>query len=248
MLAVRSSAGSAAGHGGVLVGAPPAGGAAIAGASIPPVGTSADHSSLHDGRTRRHPPRRFARRTRERRSSASSIGRLDRRGRQAVRSPLVPGRSGTPDDSVQTRLRREHPDALLCTASISIRRAARRGARPTTYVRCNGSFSVGRSRNATRRSWKGRSGRGGVIRLPSASTSTTAAADLRPGARSECDHRMAARRTRVAPVGDADLVCTRVRFVPLTGRTHQLRVHAAHPGVSARRSSAIVCTVTPAVG
>ena len=144
----------------------------------------------------------------------------------------VPGRSGTPDDSVQARLRREHPHALLVhrldldTSGLLV--VARD---PTTYVALQRQFlgrTVAKRYTAIVEGEVGADG--GVIRLP-----IRVDVDDRPRQIHDPVHGRSAitewRRDGLVslPVGGADLVCTRVRFVPLTGRTHQLRVHAAHP-------------------
>jgi tRNA pseudouridine32 synthase/23S rRNA pseudouridine746 synthase len=144
----------------------------------------------------------------------------------------VPARSGRPDDSVHARLCREHAEALLVHR---------------LDLDTSGLLVAARDRKthaALQRQFLGRTvekhyvaivegqvrGAGGVIDLP-----IRVDVDDRPRQIHDPVHGRRAlttwRRLGVAawPAGGEESARTRVAFFPETGRTHQLRVHAAHP-------------------
>jgi tRNA pseudouridine32 synthase/23S rRNA pseudouridine746 synthase len=144
----------------------------------------------------------------------------------------VPGRGAVPDDSVQAQLRREHPEALLVhrldldTSGLLV--AARD---MPTYVALQRQFLGRTVEKRYAAIVRGEvEAEGGVIDLP-----IRVDLDDRPRQIHDPVHgRRAVTKWRrdglvSPPIDGEDLVCTRVRFFPLTGRTHQLRVHAAHP-------------------
>jgi tRNA pseudouridine32 synthase/23S rRNA pseudouridine746 synthase len=147
----------------------------------------------------------------------------------------VPARRGRPDDSVQARLRRAYADVRLVhrldldTSGLLV--AARD---EQTYAALQRQF-LGRTVEKQYAAivegpLDGIGADGGVIDLP-----IRVDLDDRPRQIHDPVHGRSAitewRRVGPAarPVGGADAVRTGVTFFPRSGRTHQLRVHAAHP-------------------
>jgi tRNA pseudouridine32 synthase / 23S rRNA pseudouridine746 synthase len=144
----------------------------------------------------------------------------------------VPARNGRPDDSVHARLRRAYPAALLVhrldldTSGLLV---AARDAK--THAALQGQFLGRTVEKHYAAIVEGRiQGDGGVIDLP-------VRVDLNDRPRQIHDpvqgRSALTEWRRVGPatltVGGENRVCTRVAFFPRSGRTHQLRVHAAHP-------------------
>ncbi len=144
----------------------------------------------------------------------------------------VDARNGRPNDSVAARLRRSHPGALLVhrldldTSGLLV--AARDGEAHASLQRQFLARTVEKRYAAI---VEGRiDDDGGVIDL-----ALRVDVDDRPRQIHDPVHGRSAvtewRRvgTVAASDGDGAIAGTRVAFLPRTGRTHQLRVHAAHP-------------------
>ncbi len=144
----------------------------------------------------------------------------------------VPAKNGRPDDSVLARLRRTHPGALLVhrldldTSGLLV--AARDDA---TYAALQRQFVARTVKKRYAALVAGRvDGDGGVIDL-----ALRVDNDDRPRQIHDPIHGRSAvtEWRRVGPetlqTDERMLACTRIAFFPRTGRTHQLRVHAAHP-------------------
>ncbi|MEO6027251.1 MAG: RluA family pseudouridine synthase, partial [Candidatus Binatia bacterium] len=144
----------------------------------------------------------------------------------------VPAKSGRPDDSVVARLGRTHPGALLVhrldldTSGLLV--AARDDA---TYATLQRQFLARTVEKRYAAIVAGPvAGNDGVIDL-----ALRVDIDDRPRQIHDPVHGRSARTEwrRGGPatlrIGGQDLACTRIVFLPRTGRTHQLRVHAAHP-------------------
>jgi len=144
----------------------------------------------------------------------------------------VPAKSGRPNDSVAARLGRTHPGALLVhrldldTSGLLV--AARDDA---TYAALQRQFLARTVEKRYAAIVAGPiAGDGGVIDL-----ALRVDLDDRPRQIHDPVHGRSALTEwrRVGPetlrIDGRELVCTRISFRPRTGRTHQLRVHAAHP-------------------
>ncbi len=144
----------------------------------------------------------------------------------------VPARSGRPDDSVVARLNRTHPGATLVhrldldTSGLLL--AARDDAAFAALQRQFVARTVAKTYAAIVAGPV--VGESGIIDL-----ALRVDVDDRPRQIHDPVHGRSAltewRRLgpATARVGGRDLAGTRVAFFPRTGRTHQLRVHAAHP-------------------
>jgi tRNA pseudouridine32 synthase/23S rRNA pseudouridine746 synthase len=144
----------------------------------------------------------------------------------------VDARDGRPDDSVAARLRRSHPGARLVhrldldTSGVLV--AARDAEAYAALQRQFLARTVGKRYAAIVEGTIG--GDGGVIDL-----ALRVDLDDRPRQIHDPVHGRSAvtewRRvgTVASAAGDGAIAGTRVAFFPRSGRTHQLRVHAAHP-------------------
>ena len=141
----------------------------------------------------------------------------------------VPGRRAAQQDSVISRLRYLRPKGSFLQAVHRLDQA--------TSGLCWRSHSSHHTHRVTQSAIRPASGlqdlRGHVLSNPITNTSGMIALPLRADATNrpmqvvDWQHGKPS-QTAYEVIVELPLVTTRVRFVPQTGRTHQLRVHAAH--------------------